>query len=129
MTEQATGIVDKYKVLVVEDSEDFRMLVSLSLRAGGYDVAEAENGQEALDYLHHNPRPAIIVLDVRMPVMDAWGFRAEQERDAQLREIPVVVYSCEPNIALLARQLHAAGYVCKTEGPRRVLEEVRRCCH
>jgi chemotaxis family two-component system sensor histidine kinase/response regulator PixL len=129
LAEQVNEIIDKLKILIVDDSEDFRTLVTLALKRGGYDVAEAVNGEEALAYLHGNPCPAVIVLDVRMPVMDAWAFRVEQQRDNLFMEVPVVIYSCEPNIARLARELRAAGFVSKTESPQRILEEVKRCCH
>jgi len=116
-------------VLLVEDTEDFVKLVEVALKDAAYNVAHAWNGKEALVYLKNHHRPDVIILDIRMPEMDGWQFRAEQETDDRLREIPVLVYSCERNIAGIAARLHAAGYIAKSESPRRVLEAVERVCH
>ena len=61
------------QILVVEDDDAIRGLVSEVLRDDGYDVREATNGVEALDRLREE-RPDLIVLDLMMPVMDGWAF-------------------------------------------------------
>jgi CheY-like chemotaxis protein len=61
------------------------------LQANGFDVATAANGSEALGLLRSTPRPAAILLDLMMPVMDGWDFRQVQLADSQLRDVPVVV--------------------------------------
>jgi two-component system, cell cycle response regulator DivK len=55
-------------VLVVDDSDDVRMLVCMKLRMAGYDVVEARDGREAIEVAKAT-RPALILMDVRMPVM------------------------------------------------------------
>lgn len=82
-------------VLVVEDSPDYRWLSTLQLRQEGYCTACAEDGVEALDYLHTHAAPDVILLDLRMPRMNGWQFLAEKERDPTLANIPVVIYSAE----------------------------------
>lgn len=59
----------------------------------GYVVETAGNGRDALQYLHSGPRPCLIVLDLKMPIMTGQEFRAEQQRDAGLSAIPVAVIS------------------------------------
>ena len=61
----------KKKILVVDDDSNISELISVNLRAAGYDVLNAENGQEALVavILH---KPDLVVLDIMMPQVDGW---------------------------------------------------------
>lgn len=80
-------------VLLVDD--DFAILdgVSEFLEGEGFSVVSASNGVEALTHLRSGLRIDAIVLDVMMPTLDGWDFRAEQLADPGLRDIPVVVIS------------------------------------
>jgi CheY-like chemotaxis protein len=81
------------KVLLVDD--DFGILDGVSdfLENEGFSVVPASNGIDALNQLRSGLRVDVIVLDVMMPMMDGWDFRAEQLADPSLRDIPVVVIS------------------------------------
>jgi len=81
------------KVLLVDD--DFAILDGVSdfLEGEGFSVVSASNGIDALNQLRSGLRVDVIVLDVMMPLMDGWDFRAEQLADPSLRDIPVVVIS------------------------------------
>ena len=81
------------KVLLIDD--DFAILDGISdfLEGEGYRVVPASNGIDALNQLRSGVRVDAIVLDVMMPMMDGWDFRAEQLADPSLRDIPVVVIS------------------------------------
>lgn len=81
-------------VLVVEDDDDVRGAVATLLETHGYRVLEAENGREALQHLRE-AMVCVILLDLFMPVMNGWGFREEQMKDARLAAIPVVVISAD----------------------------------
>jgi CheY-like chemotaxis protein len=61
----------------------------------GHEVVEAENGQEAFDFLiaHPNVRVGLIVLDLKMPVMNGWEFLALMRSYVRLSRIPIVVVS------------------------------------
>jgi CheY-like chemotaxis protein len=61
------------RILVVDDDESIRQVVSLFLADEGFDVLTVSNGQAALDVLERFP-PSIILLDLRMPVMDGFEF-------------------------------------------------------
>jgi CheY-like chemotaxis protein len=78
-------------VLIVEDDDGAREALSDCLEMEGISVAAARNGKEALEYLHKAPRPKVILLDLFMPVMTGWEFRAAQKKDAAIADIPVVV--------------------------------------
>jgi CheY-like chemotaxis protein len=118
---------DKRTILVVEDTEDFFTLVKEALRAE-FNLVHAWDGEQALSYLKSHDRPSAIVLDVSMPIMNGWQFLSEQRRDKNFSDVPVIVYSCEPNANAMARELRVAGFVAKSCGARALLTEVLRCC-
>ena len=79
-------------VLVVDDERDIREAVSEVLVDEGYEVVGAGDGAEALtkSRAHH---PDVILLDLMMPGMNGWEFRAAQQGDPDLSDIPVIVLS------------------------------------
>lgn len=78
-------------VLVVEDDREQRETLCAMLDLEGFGHAEAANGREALDYLNKSRAPCVVLLDLEMPVMNGWDFRATQLADERLSRIPVVV--------------------------------------
>jgi len=85
-------------VLVVEDDHDVRGALTTLLETHGYRVVEAENGRQALQHLRETI-VCLILLDLFMPEMNGWAFRAEQMKDARLAGIPVVVISADSSAA------------------------------
>src|SRR6516165_1907602 len=83
-------------ILVVEDDADVREALATVLETHGYAVVQAENGREALDHLRTGVSCCLILLDLFMPELDGWGFRAEQVQDPALAGIPVIVISADP---------------------------------
>jgi len=79
--------------MVIDDDHDIRATLGALLEDEGYRTVLAKNGREALQLLRGGLIPRAIVLDLMMPVMDGWSFRAEQRIDPDLRDIPVVVLS------------------------------------
>jgi CheY-like chemotaxis protein len=80
-----------HRVLIVEDDHDTREMLGHFLELEGYEVEKAANGREALDALRAADDASVILLDLVMPVMDGWQFRAGQRQDESLARIPVVV--------------------------------------
>ena len=67
------------RVLIVEDDDDVRDAIAELLADHAYSPVAAANGQDALDRLQKpDERPCVILLDLMMPVMDGWTFRAAQ---------------------------------------------------
>src|SRR5437867_5669934 len=78
-------------ILIVEDDADVRGALTAVLESEGYSVVEAAHGQEALQHLRANAAGfCMILLDLWMPVMNGWEFRAEQLKDPTLAEVPVM---------------------------------------
>jgi DNA-binding response OmpR family regulator len=86
-------------LLVVEDDADLREAVTSLLMQRGFDVQCARNGRDALRQLKASAvKPAAILLDLAMPIMDGFAFREEQILDPVLSTIPVVVMSAERDL-------------------------------
>jgi CheY-like chemotaxis protein len=81
------------RILVVDDDPGLREVLAEVLSERGYEVTCAPDGRAALDVLVARPPPSVILLDLAMPVMDGWTFRAEQQRDPRLASIPTIVLS------------------------------------
>ncbi len=82
-------------ILLVEDDLDIRDALSCALRDEGYCVRGVANGLQALDALRRSSDVHVILLDLMMPVMDGWAFRAAQRADPSIASIPVIVLSAE----------------------------------
>jgi signal transduction histidine kinase len=113
---------DRKIILLVEDDRSIREAVQSVLEDEGYGVIQAENGRDALDRLRSGPRPDLVVLDLRMPVMDGW--EAAQKNDPNLAGIPVLAVSADGSAK--AEAIAADGYLRKPLSTRTLLETVAR---
>ena len=110
-------------ILVVDDDDSIRQTVAEILEVEGYRVAEAANGEEALRLLSEDA-PSLILLDMRMPILDGWGFaRALRERGIRL---PILVMTAAQNARLWAEEIGADGYVSKPFDLDHLLDQVQR---
>ena len=78
------------RILVVEDSDDLRMLLVANLEMFGAEVLQASNGQDAL-ILARQERPDVVVLDLQMPVLTGEEFIIRAIQDPELKDIPIIV--------------------------------------
>jgi len=111
------------EILVVDDDPDIRESLREVLEDEGYAVACVGNGREALDYLHREPRPRVILLDLMMPVMDGWQFRREQKRDPAIADIPLIVITATGKRPVL---IDAEELVMKPLDLGRLFEAIER---
>lgn len=79
-------------VLVVDDDPAIRGLVAEALRSEGYTVDLAAHGREALDAMRAR-KPATVILDLMMPIMDGFSFMDACQREALCPDVPIVVIS------------------------------------
>jgi two-component system, chemotaxis family, chemotaxis protein CheY len=91
-------------VLIVEDDDDVREFMQLLVATAGYETMTARDGQDALVKMRQR-RPCLVLLDLQMPRMDGWEFRARQMQDLSLSDIPVVCVTAFFDPAQVTRQL------------------------
>lgn len=114
------------KVLIIDDSNTMRKIVTRSLRQAGLDfdaVLEAGDGQAALDVLA-GETVDIILSDINMPVMDGIEFLRQKQADAKIKDIPVVMITTEAGADILdeAKSLGASGSIKKPFTPDQIQE-------
>jgi two-component system, chemotaxis family, chemotaxis protein CheY len=97
-------------ILVVDDDPTILAAVSEALDLEGFPVVTATNGAEALVVVDRE-RPSLVLLDMRMPVLDGWGFmHAIRERGV---DITVVVMTAAADARRWGREIGAQGVLAK----------------
>ena len=114
------------EILVVEDQEDNRRILRDLLTSAGYEIIQAENGEEALAAAARE-RPDLILMDIQLPVLDGYEATRRIKADPALRAIPVIVVT---SYALSgdetkARAAGCDAYVTKPFSPRALLAKIR----
>lgn len=99
------------RLLLVEDEPDIRELLTLVLSERGYEVLAVADGAIALDEVGRFS-PALILLDMRMPVMDGWSF-ARAYRQTPTPHAALVVMTASRDARCAADEVGAEGYVAK----------------
>jgi DNA-binding response OmpR family regulator len=99
-------------VLIVEDDENLRTVLALSLRARGFQVQEATSAEDAVEALASGLRPRLVLLDLNLPGASGWDLLREPQL-AKAGSPPVVITSA---VAISPRRLtevRVAGYLPK----------------
>ena len=97
--DDSTGPAGKV-VLVVDDEQGMLDVIRFVLEGEGFDVVTARNGVEALERLRAGMRPALVLLDMMMPVMSGWEFLDEVARVPALKLPPIVVLTAGGSTAI-----------------------------
>jgi two-component system cell cycle response regulator DivK len=113
-------------ILVVEDQEDNRRILRDMLGNAGYELVEAESGEEALTAVETR-RPDLILMDIQLPVMDGYEATRRIKSNPGMKEIPIIAVT---SYALSgdegkARAAGCNAYVTKPFSPRALLAKVR----
>ena len=114
-------------ILVVEDQQDNRQIIRDLLSTLDYQLAEAENGIEALAAVAKQ-KPDLILMDIQMPIMDGYQATRRIKADPATQDIPIIAVT---SYALTgdeqkARDAECDDYVAKPYSPRQLLAKVRQ---
>lgn len=102
------------RILLVEDFEYIRVLITTLLEEYGYEVISASNGKEGLVYLRKAPLPELIVFDLSMPIMGGVEFRRALMGEPLLKNIPTILFSSEVDAPQIAKELACEGWSTKS---------------
>src|SRR5262252_4422493 len=116
----------KKRILVVEDQEDNRQILRDLLANAGYDMIEAEDGEQAIK-LAASHQPDLILMDIQLPLVDGYEATRRLKADPELKKIPIIVVT---SYALSGddSKAHDAGcdaYITKPYSPRQLLAKIK----
>lgn len=114
-------------VLIVEDNEDVRNLIKLSLKFKGYNLIEAGNGALGYETLQKNPDVNLMISDIDMPVMNGLELLAKVRADERFKQVPFIICSAEKDVTeddLFHRG--ASAYLTKPVRPMDLIATVQK---
>ena len=115
------------RILAVEDQEDNMQILRDLLVNAGYEMIEAENGEEALAAVA-TQRPDLILMDIQIPIIDGYEVTRRIKADPALRSIPIIAVTSQA-IGGGEEKARAAGcddFVAKPYSPRQLLAKIRQ---
>ena len=113
-------------ILAVEDQEDNMQILRDLLTSAGYEIIEAENGEQALAAVAKR-RPDLILMDIQLPIMDGYEATRRLKADPALRSVPIIAitsYAMGQDEAR-ARAAGCDDFVAKPYSPRVLLAKIR----
>jgi two-component system cell cycle response regulator DivK len=122
----ASATIVNRRILVVEDHEDNRRILRDLLSSRGYDLVEAEDGEQALA-MAEDRRPALILMDVQIPLLDGYEVTRRLKANPELSAIPIIVvtsYALSGDESK-ARAAGCNAYVSKPYSARRLLAKIQ----
>jgi len=113
-------------ILVVEDQEDNRQILRDLLGNAGFELTEAENGEEAIAAVTRR-RPDLIFMDIQLPLMDGYEATRRIRTNPDLKSVPIIAVTSYALVGDEDKALEAGcnGYVTKPHSPRELLAKVR----
>ena len=114
-------------IMTVDDSTSMRQMVKATLLSAGYDVVEASDGQEALEYARENPVD-LVITDVNMPRMDGITLVSELRQLPAYRLTPVLLLTTESSMdkKMEGKKAGATGWIVKPFNPAQLLATLSR---
>ncbi|QQN73360.1 response regulator [Croceicoccus sp. YJ47] len=118
------------RILTVDDSPSMRALLRNALTTNGFEVEQAEDGQEALDWLASN-EVDVVLTDINMPRLDGFGLIERLRSSARHSNRPILVLSTESSDEKKrrARDAGATGWIVKPFDAEKLTNAVRRVTH
>jgi len=116
------------KILVVDDSESIREIVSMTLLNGGYDVIIGNDGIDALEKIKDIDDLDLVITDLHMPNMDGIGLIKELRASEKFARIPILFLTTETQTdkKMEAKQAGATGWIIKPFVPAKLLMAVKK---
>lgn len=114
------------KILIAEDERDIRDLVTFSLKFGGFEVVQANNGQEAVERAQAE-MPDLILMDVRMPKMTGYEACKALKAMPAMRHIPIVFLSAKGQESEIQQGVEAGAeeYILKPFAPDELTQQIK----
>jgi CheY-like chemotaxis protein len=117
----------KPRILIAEDFEENRIALKLILKHTGFDVIEAENGQQAIDAVRRE-EPDLVLMDISLPVIDGLQATREIRGEEKFEQLPIIIVSAHDSeeIRRQASEAGGSGYISKPielEGLKKLIDD------
>ena len=114
-------------ILAVDDSGSLRQMVAFSLKAAGYDVVQAVDGQDGLDKAKEKTVD-LVLTDQNMPIMDGLTLIKNLRELGSYQKVPILMLTTESSDEMKAKGKAAGanGWLVKPFDPKRLIEEVQK---
>ncbi len=115
------------KILIVDDSVSMRQMVGYTLRQGGFEVVEAQHGQDALDKLQ-GVVVDMVITDLNMPVMDGITLIKNVRKIPAMKTKPILMLTTEGLAAKKeeGKAAGATGWIIKPFDPDKLLQTMAK---
>jgi two-component system chemotaxis response regulator CheY len=115
------------KIMTVDDSRTMRDMVSYTLKEAGYEVLEAEDGQQALTILS-TQKADVVITDLNMPNMDGIALIKNLRAHAHYKTTPILMLTTEADESKknAGREAGATGWIVKPFNPEKLLAVVKK---
>lgn len=115
------------KILIIDDEKEFVMMLTMRLKAMGYEILEAQDGEVGLKVAEEKS-PDLILLDIMMPVMDGYETLKQLKQNSKTKSIPVLMLTAvgKPDAVSKSLELGALDYIAKPFEPKTLLEKIRK---
>lgn len=115
------------KILIADDELRLRKVVSLHLKKNGYEVHEANNGQQAVD-MAEDVNPDIFILDIMMPELDGLSACKQLRKKAIFSETPIILLTAKASADDIkeGEDAGATEYITKPFSPKLLIETIER---
>ncbi len=115
------------KILVVDDSNSIRDMVSFTLKSAGYETVEAKDGQDGLTKAKTNNFD-LVISDVNMPIMDGIALCGELRKLTSFRFTPILMLTTESStdMKMRGKSAGATGWLVKPFNPEKLLATIKR---
>jgi len=120
-------MLQKRKILIVDDEKQLVALVELHMKMSGYEVLSASDGEKALA-ITKEEKPDLIILDLMLPKIDGWHVCKRLRAESKTRDVPVIILTArsETGDKLKGFECGADDYVTKPFSPRELVARVKR---
>ena len=114
------------KILLVEDNEMNRDMLSRRLQRKGFEVVNAVDGREGVE-MAHSEAPEIILMDISLPVMDGWEATRKIKKSPMTRSTPIIALTAHAMVGDLEKSLKAGcdDYDTKPIDFQRLLKKIK----
>ncbi len=121
-------MVDRKRILCIEDEAEMIDLTRLVLEREGFEVFGAVGGTRGLEIVKRE-KPDLVLLDLMMPDIDGWEVYRQMKADKELAKIPVIIVTAKAHSIDKVLGLQVAkvdDYITKPFGPKELLESIQR---